>query len=156
MSVPDTVAVTVPSFPAGTFHTYVHVALDTAVIDTLVTRLPILILGAVAIFSLNVAVRVTLSVLFTILSESVSVRITVGDVLSSLPKEPTKIPLPYVEATTLLLYSEVPLNSKSLTLTSVMPLFDCSQLGEESLKLSVCQTPRSVPIITSFGLKGLY
>ena len=82
ISVPDTVAVTVPSFPAGTVHTYVHVVLEVAVIATLVPRLPILISGAVAMFSLNVAVIVTLSLFVTTLSESVSVRVRVGAVLS--------------------------------------------------------------------------
>ena len=71
-----------PSFPAGTFHTYVHVVLEVAVIATLVNRPPILISGAVVIASLNVAVIVTLSLSFTTLSASVSVRLTVGAVLS--------------------------------------------------------------------------
>ena len=81
MSVPDTVAVRVPSFPAGTFHTYVHVVLEVAVIATLLTRPPMLISGAVAMFSLNVAVIVTLSLSFTTLSASESVRVTLGAVL---------------------------------------------------------------------------
>ena len=71
-----------PSFPAGTVHTYVHVVLEVAVIATLATRLPILISGALVIFSLKVAVIVTLSLSFTTLSTSVSVRVTVGAVLS--------------------------------------------------------------------------
>ena len=70
-----------PSFPAGTFHTYVHVVLEVAVIATLVTRPTILISGAVAMSSLNVAVIVTLSLSFTTLSTSVSVRVTLGAVL---------------------------------------------------------------------------
>ena len=57
-------------------------ALDVAVIITSVTKLPILIVGAVAISSLKVAVIVTVSLSSTMLSESVSVRVTVGAVLS--------------------------------------------------------------------------
>ena len=71
MSVPDTVAVTVPSLPAGTSHTYVHVVLEVAVIATLVTRLPILISGALIMSSLKVAVILILSPALIILSDSV-------------------------------------------------------------------------------------
>ena len=56
-------------------------ALETAVIVTLETRLPIVILAPI-ISSLKVVVIVTLSFCLTILSISLFVRLTVGAVLS--------------------------------------------------------------------------
>ena len=71
ISVPDTVAVTVPSFPAGTVHTYVHVVLEAAVMMVLVTKPLIEILGEDAMSIEKTAVIVTSSFCVIILSESV-------------------------------------------------------------------------------------
>ena len=103
----------------------------------------------------KLAVIVTTLELETVLSESESVKSKVGEVTSPKLKFPVKIPLPKVEATTLLLATLVPLISKSFTRTSVIPLFDWVQAGVAAIKLVVFQTPRSVPIITSSKLKGL-
>ena len=113
------------------------------------------IVGVEDILSEKVAVIVTTSEFMTILSESVSVKITVGEMTSLELNLPTKIPLPKVEATTLWLAALVPVISKSLTLTSVIPLFDWFQLGLASVKFIVFQTPKSVPRITSSESKGL-
>ena len=102
----------------------------------------------------KVAVMVTTSEFETILSGSVSDSITVGEVVSIELNLPTKIPLPKVEATTLWLTRLFPLISKSLTRTSVIPLFDWLQLGFTAEKFVVFHTPKSVPIITSFESNG--
>ena len=81
-------------------------------------------MGVADILSEKVAVMVTTSEIETILSGSVSDSITVGEVVSIELNLPTKIPLPKVEATTLWLTKLFPLISKSLTRTSVAPLFD--------------------------------
>ena len=111
-------------------------------------------MGVADILSEKVAVMVTTSEFETILSGSVSESITVGDVVSIELNLPTKIPLPKVEATTLWLTRLFPLISKSLTRTSVIPLFDWLQLGLTAVKFVVFHTPKSVPMITSFASKG--
>ena len=91
-SVPDTVAV-VDVNDVDTVQVYSHTEADeVADINALVTIPDRLIVGVGVIASENVAVKITASELTTTLSESLSIRLTVGGALSVIVKVRLSVP----------------------------------------------------------------
>ena len=83
-SVPDTVTLTSVETEEETVQVYAHIAEELVeLIAALVTSEPILMVGVAVMASEKVAVTTTLSPLLTVVPETMSVKTTVGEVVST-------------------------------------------------------------------------